>query len=50
MRSEIEEPVRHCPFCCGEWCAGICIVLGAEKSLLYSSEYASGFSGLVVAH
>ena len=31
------------PFCCGKRSAGLCVVLGPNKSSTYSSEYASGF-------
>jgi len=38
------------PFCCGKGSTGIYIVLGPKKSSTYSSEYASGFSGLAASH
>jgi len=44
------EPVRHWPFYCGEWSTTICVVLGPEKSSMYSSEYASCFSGPAASH
>src|SRR6267143_530777 len=44
------EPVRHRPFYCGERSATICVVLGPEKSSMYSSEYTSGFSEPSTTH
>ena len=38
------------PFCHGKGSAGICVVLGPEKSSTYSSEYASGFSAPAASH
>src|SRR6266850_504749 len=46
------EPIRHCPFYCGERSATICVVLGPKKFSMYSysSEYTSGFSGPAASH
>jgi hypothetical protein len=49
VESCVEEPPQHWPFYCGERSTAICIVLDQKKSSTYSSEYASGFSGLAAS-